>query len=322
MGLAQGSFQQQVNRQPAPAVAGDWAGSNIRTSVLAPPGGYVAAPNGVVVGNMAWGNPATGVMSNYYQPNSLYGIPHRANQGLITIFLAPVTMAVAPGYPVDAENQADMWGYFPGGGTIGQKVYANPLTGALTAAATGEGLTAGSTASSLAATGILTVGATLSGTITVGMVVTGAGIPAGLYVGSQLSGTTGSTGTYQLVDANGVLVSGTFPVVASEQVNFQGVYETRWSLASNVDVAASFTGVIAATTNGPSELTTSGVTGTILVGDTISGTGVPPNTVIQSQVSGTVGGAGVYIVNTGLAVASTAMTSIAGQLGRITTWNN
>jgi hypothetical protein len=321
MGLGQGGFQQQVQRQPAPAVAGDFAGANIRTSVSAPPGGYTAAPNGVTVGNMAWGNPATGIMSNYFQAASLLGFVHRENQGLITLFLSPVTMQAVEGYPVNAESRGDFWGNFPGGATIGQKVYADPVTGALSSAATGGALTAKSTASSLAATGILTVGATLTGTITIGQAVTGAGIPAGLSVGSQLSGSTGSTGTYQLVDQNGQLVSGTFPVVTSEVVNFQGLIETPWEVVSNADVAASFTGVIVATTNGPGELTTTSVTGTIKIGDTVSGAGVAPFTQITSQISGTVGGAGVYTVSNATPVTSASMTSIAGQLARISTWS-
>lgn len=321
MGLGQGGFQNQVQRDPAPAVVGDWAGSNIRTSVLAPPGGYVAPPAGVTVGNAAWGNPATGIMGNYYQPNSLMGIVHRANQGLITAFLNPVTLKAVQGYPIDAESNADLYVNFPAGATVGQTVYADPATGALSAADAGGALTAGSTASSLAATGVLTVGATLTGTITLGMVVTGAGVPAGLKVGSQVSGSTGSTGTYQLVDINGVLVSGTFPVITSQQINFQGLIATKWKVASNVDVAAAFTGVIAASTNGPGVLTTTSVTGTIKVGDTLSGVGVEPFTTITGQLTGPVGGAGTYTVSNAIAVSSVSMTSIAGQMGRITTWN-
>ncbi len=321
MGLGQGGFQSNVQRQPAPAVVGDWAGSNIRTSVLAPPGGYVVPPAGDIVGNFAWGNPKTGIMGNYFQANSLLGIIRRSNQGLITAFLNPVTLKAVQGYPIDAESNADMWVNFPAGATVGQKVYADPLTGAASAAATGGGLSAGSTASSLAATGVLTVGATLTGTITVGMVVTGANVPAGLYVGSQISGSAGSTGTYQLVDVNGVLVSGTFPVIASQQFNFQGLIETKWVVASNVDVAASFTGVIAASANGPGVLTASALTGTLSIGQTLAGTGVPAFDFITGQLSGSPGLAGTYTVSSAVAVSSTAMTAVGGQMGRITTWN-
>ncbi len=70
---------------------------------------------------------------------------------------------------------------------------------------------------------------------------------------------------------------------------------------------ASFTGVIAAGTN---QLVATSVTGTINIGNAVIGTGllVPPT--ILSQLSGTVGGAGTYLLDTiyASAVASTTMT--------------
>ncbi len=70
---------------------------------------------------------------------------------------------------------------------------------------------------------------------------------------------------------------------------------------------ASFTGVVAAGTN---QLVATSVTGTINIGNAVTGTGllVPPS--ILSQLSGTVGGAGTYLLDTtyASAVASTTMT--------------
>lgn len=71
---------------------------------------------------------------------------------------------------------------------------------------------------------------------------------------------------------------------------------------------ASFTGVIA---NGI--LTASSVTGTITVGNIITGTGVATGTQILAQLSGTAGGAGTYVVTKSVNVASASMAS-SGQI--------
>jgi len=67
--------------------------------------------------------------------------------------------------------------------------------------------------------------------------------------------------------------------------------------------AVSFTGVVA-----NNVLTASAVTGTINIGNTIAGTGVELGSVIVSQLSGTTGGAGQYVVSGNATVASVAMT--------------
>lgn len=72
------------------------------------------------------------------------------------------------------------------------------------------------------------------------------------------------------------------------------------------DKDASFTGVIAVTTG---ILTASAVTGTIAIGQTVTGGTTPAGTVITSQITGTPGGSGTYQTNITTAVASTAMTS-------------
>jgi hypothetical protein len=66
---------------------------------------------------------------------------------------------------------------------------------------------------------------------------------------------------------------------------------------------------------GTTSLTMSAVTGTIQLGATVLGTGVPANTVIVSQTSGTTGGNGVYVTNnatTLTAVALTFMSPVGG----------
>src|SRR5205823_3570347 len=50
--------------------------------------------------------------------------------------------------------------------------------------------------------------------------------------------------------------------------------------------------------------------GTLYVGNTISGTGVTANTHIIAQISGTAGGVGTYLVDTSQTVASTTITTV------------
>ena len=72
-----------------------------------------------------------------------------------------------------------------------------------------------------------------------------------------------------------------------------------------LDGLASFTGVVAA-----GVLTASSVTGTIIVGMTISGTGVTSGTTIVSQITGPSGGAGTYSVVGSTTVASATITGV------------
>lgn len=66
-----------------------------------------------------------------------------------------------------------------------------------------------------------------------------------------------------------------------------------WTLSqANTVAGASFTG-----TGSGTDLTVTGVTGTIEVDDVLVGTGVPLGTTIVSQTSGTPGGAGVYVTS-------------------------
>lgn len=89
------------------------------------------------------------------------------------------------------------------------------------------------------------------------------------------------------------------------------------SIAANA--TNTFTGSIAPTYS-PSGvvdktvLTASGVTGTIAIGATISGSGVTSGTTITEQLSGTAGGAGTYAVSIPQTVASTTITGAYGVL--------
>jgi hypothetical protein len=63
-------------------------------------------------------------------------------------------------------------------------------------------------------------------------------------------------------------------------------------------------------------LDVSAVTGTLAIGDAITGTGVPAGATLASQVSGAIGGIGVYTLDVPATAyaASTALTVVGGIL--------
>jgi hypothetical protein len=77
---------------------------------------------------------------------------------------------------------------------------------------------------------------------------------------------------------------------------YQGILETAQTPAPATATA---------TSTGSTALTLGSVTGVILIGSTITGTGVPAALTILAQQSGTLGGAGVYTTS-----ATTTLTSI------------
>lgn len=309
-------FQQIVNTQPAPGEGGDFAGANIRASVVAPPGGYKAAVGGVQVGRMAWGNPATALMSNYFQLASLLGFVHREQQGLLTDFLSQSNLFAPAGYPISAQSRGDFWGVFQAGATIGQKVYADPVTGALTSAATGNavvvaGFSGAFPATAAGAPGVLTVSGAGTGAFAVGQLVTGAGIPAGTYITSLGTG-AGGTGTYNTNQ-------GPLAVVNAEAITAYGVIETPWSVVTAVPINAAFTAGI----DNTGLMTVSAVaSGALATGQVITGpANLPQNTQITAQLTGAVGSTGTYRVTSRNVVAgATAFTGQGGHKAKISTW--
>lgn len=319
MGQQKTGFQNVVNNDPAPGQPGDFFGTNPRTSVAAGPGQLVAAVGGLRVGRFAWANLLSGKLSNYFVPGSQLGFVHREQQGLITEFMGKASELVVQGYPADANSRGDFFAEFPAGATAGQTVYADPLTGAASAAAPGGAVTADSTSTSMAATGIITVGATLTGTLAVGQVVTGLGVPAGTYITAQLTGSAGSTGTYQTATAGGEYTPGNFPVLTARAMNFWGKIETPWTVANSVAPNAAFTAVIDA--DGNMEVTAVG-SGIVEVGMFITATSVgavADNIRITADINGD-GDTGDYKVNRLEAYTSRNYTGHAGQLGKIITW--
>jgi hypothetical protein len=312
MSLNRPGFQTFVNAQPAPGEAGDFASANIRASTLSyPEGAFSAASGGVAVGRFAWGNTVSGVMSNYFQENSVLGFVHRENQGLITDFLGISSQLVPAGYPVYAMSRGEFWALMTAGATPGQTIYADPVTGLAVAGDAGLAVKVTGFTGAISTLGVLTVSVDGSPTssLAVGQLITGTGVPAGTYITSLGSG-SGGTGTYNLNQAPA-------GAITAEAMNAYGLIETPYTAGSTVNEDAAFTASLAVT----GVLTVSAISaGSLGAGVFISGTGVPVNTVITAQKTGTTGGTGTYQTNGLKVVTSEAMTGTQGQVGKITSW--
>jgi hypothetical protein len=319
-------FQTFVNKEPAVAVAGDFAGANIKANVVAGQWKYVASPGtlyggGVVIGVGAWANPATTYISTYYQPSSFPCFIHREAQGLVTVYLGISTMLVEGGDMITGYDQGDFWGIFSAGGTAGQKVYFDPLYGTLTANAAGNSVGGAITSASITSS-VLTV-ATITGTpLAVGQIIGGTGVPVGTYIASLGTG-TGGTGTYNLANADGT----TIPNVSAEAMTYTGVQESQFYLASQVTADCDFTASLAVPAAGTAFgiLTVSAISsGTLAAGQWISATGLPGSANIQilEQLTGTAGSTGTYLTNNVSYTISSTSSFVAtmGKLGRISSW--
>lgn len=269
-------FQKQINLTPAPAVAGDFASSNPRVTVLAGAGGLVAGALGVTVGKFAWidDNGIT-VQSFGTATKAPNGFIHREQQALIQTYLAESGVNIPVGFPVILHNEGDFWAKLAGdnAATIGSAIYADYSNGDVCAVAAPGGA---SVTASIGSTNTAALGATftasadtdatrlvvtsVTGLISIGDIVSGTGITAGTTILSQVSGTTGGAGTYQLS-------------------------------ATNTASAATVTAF-------GKTLKTTVTTGYISVGSTVSGgAGFPVGATIVAQVSGTTGGVGVYTLS-------------------------
>jgi len=276
-------FQKQVNLTPAPAVAGDFASSNPRATVLAGPGGLVAGVGGVTVGKFAWVAPdGVTVYSHCTKAVAPSGFVHREQQGLIQQYLGEASMNIPVGFPVILHNEGDFWAVNGGAGAfaVGDAVYANyadgtvaqsAATNATATASMGATFTASGSGTNLtvsAVTGLITVGETL-GTTT--------GIPAGTTIVSQTSGTPGGAGVY----------------VTSVATTISAATATSFGTTLNVTAVAS---------------------GSLDIGESVTGTGIPAGAVLASQISGATGGVGVYSLSVPATAyaASTTVTSVGG----------
>ena len=301
-------FQQIVNNELPPAVPGDFAGANIKTSILAGAFRFVAPPSGCNTGLMGWASPVSGYLSNYYQASSFLGFVHREMQALATAYLSYASTLIPGGDMVTGFNQGDFWGYFPSGATAGQKVYANPTTGALTSAATGGSVTASNPTGTVSAN-VLTLTGSTTGTIAAGQAVAGGTLPPGTYVVS------GSSLTWTLANLDGTPIPNN---ATNAAFSFAGVQETQFTVMESTDTQATST----ASSIAGNILTVGGtLTGTFQAGQYLSGAGIPANCQIVYGITGT-GGAGTYYISQPVTASSEAINAGSGLYAKISSWSN
>lgn len=271
-----GGFQTRVNQQNPPAVEGDFASSNPRSTVLAGPGGLVAGAEGVTVARFAWIAPDFKTVNSFASgPVAPDGFVHREQQALITVYLQTASNLVPEGFMVTLHNGGDFWVKNLGPAALGKgaTIYAGYVDGgaysSAPSGASGTGSVGSTNTAAIGSTSTGTVVATnpnqitisaVTGVLSVGDTITGVGIPDNTEITAQISGTAGGAGVYEL---------------------------------SNQTTAAAAT----VTTFG-NVLVVSATTGLISIGDTVSGgAGFPVGAVITGQLSGTTGGAGSYTLS-------------------------
>lgn len=277
-------WQTSVGTVPAPGIAGDFSDFNPRSTLDAGPGGLVAGASGVTVGRFAWVSYA-GIdtdnapsIANNFGSGAPSGFVAREQQGLITTYLADSSMVVPHGFGVTLFTSGGFWVKNDGStaALYGMKAYADLSTGNVSFAPANSSGSASVTGNIAAASGTLTgtiAGNVLTATAVTGTVVAGAlltgtvsgsGVIANTRIVSQLSGTAGTTGTYSLS-------------IGEQSVPVAGTLTFTYGILTVATV----------------------VSGTIVNGGTVTGTGVaaaPPATVITQFGTGT-GGTGTYYVN-------------------------
>lgn len=126
------TFQRSVHQYPALAVEGDFASANPRASMLAGDSGLISGPLGVTIGLFAWALNSTGVVTTAKPGGAARsGFVARHQVSLITPYLGSDTMLTVPGLEITLHVKGDFWARFAAGATIGDKVFSDDVTGAV-----------------------------------------------------------------------------------------------------------------------------------------------------------------------------------------------
>ena len=279
-------FQTQVNSTQAPAVAGDFASSNPRSSVLAGPGGLVSNPAGVYVGRFGWVDRSNlQTVFNSGLGRIPDGFVQRNQQATITNLLSEASMLILGGQAMTLMASGDYWVKNDGAtvAEVGQRCFANYADGKATFADAGGASTASATGSIAAGVGsatgtivgnTMTLTASLSGSFHAGAPVSGTDVISGTTIVRQISGTANGLGVYEVTPGE------------------QSVDSTTISETHGVFTAAS------------------ALSGTFSLGGVLSGSGgggVEDGTTITEFGTGD-GGLGTYIVDLTQTVTSTTIT--------------
>lgn len=266
-------FQSSVKAKAAPGVSGDFCSVNPRASILATEGNLIAPPGGLLVGNFAFVNPADQSVHQGYTAGYQIGFLGRNAQGLITAFLAEATELVQAGFMVTLFDKGEFWAQFAGGATAGQIVYADQTTG--------EPVSGSATDTVTASAGYTGTASFATNVMTV--VTTTAGV---ISVGDAVTsaGVTAGTTVLAKVDATHFTLSTAPGTIATQ----------------------------AASTTSTTLKVTAILTGSLSVGDVLSGTGVTAGTTVTSVPVG--GGAGLYGLSVAQNFAATTVTVVNGNI--------
>lgn len=132
-------FQSTVNLQQAPAIAGDFASSNPRASVIEPEGGFIVASGGLVTGTFGWvQSDGITVLNSDASAKPSGFVCRLQGKALITNYLAESGNTIPVGFAVTLMRTGD---YFFTANTNaavkGQKVFAKLTDGTTRTGAAG-----------------------------------------------------------------------------------------------------------------------------------------------------------------------------------------
>lgn len=133
--------QSSINVNPAIGLPGDFASANPRHSVIAPPGGFQAGPNGLTVGLAAWADAVTGQTLSNTGTGLPTGILHRNMQALTAAYLQEYSYTVPAGFPIgELFDDGDLFvkNFGSTAVAVGMKAFATLANGTFTFAAAGS----------------------------------------------------------------------------------------------------------------------------------------------------------------------------------------
>lgn len=128
------SFQKTLNRDLPRGVAGDFASTNPRNSMLAGEGSLVAGQP-LTVGQFAFADLKTGKVAGTFTAGLRVGFVHRNNQAVVSLGQS-ASMIIPTGKEVALFSAGDFYAVAPAAVEPNDPVYALDATGAVAAAAT------------------------------------------------------------------------------------------------------------------------------------------------------------------------------------------
>lgn len=127
------SFQTGLNRDLPRGVAGDFASTNPRNSILAGEAALVAGEP-LTVGQFAFADLTTGKVYKVFAAGRAIGFVHRNNQAVVPLGQA-ASMTIPTGKEVALFSNGDFYAVAPAVVAPGEAVYAVSATGAVGAVA-------------------------------------------------------------------------------------------------------------------------------------------------------------------------------------------